>query len=100
MNGTFTSVTTTLLETATGATGITNGTNGNVVGVDGGLMPLGDYGGPTLVHALSIDSPAIDAAADSGLSTDQRGVPRPQGGADDIGAYESIKVLLPIVLTN
>jgi hypothetical protein len=49
---------------------------------------LADNGGPTWTHALVLGSPAIDAAGDSGLATDQRGVPRLQGGVDDIGAYE------------
>ena len=39
-------------------------------------------------HALVAGSPALDAAGDSGLDTDQRGVTRPQGSADDIGAFE------------
>jgi hypothetical protein len=49
---------------------------------------LADNGGDTLTHALVTGSPAIDAAGDSGLATDQRGVTRPQGAADDIGAFE------------
>ncbi|MBX3015408.1 MAG: hypothetical protein KF832_28065 [Caldilineaceae bacterium] len=49
---------------------------------------LADNGGPTLTHALSHGSPAIDAAGDSSLATDQRGVSRPLGIADDIGAVE------------
>jgi cellobiose-specific phosphotransferase system component IIA len=49
---------------------------------------LADNGGSTLTHALAPGSPARDAAGDSGLATDQRGVTRPQGAADDIGAFE------------
>src|SRR5262249_37526022 len=45
-------------------------------------------GGPTLTHALVTGSPALDAAGDGPLATDQRGVTRPQGAADDIGAFE------------
>ncbi len=79
------------------------------------LGPLEDNGGPTFTHALMHGSPAIDHGvcgaiinqrtqnlideALNGLSvdianqlepkiTDQRGVPRPQGPACDIGAYE------------
>ena len=58
------------------------------------LDVLANYGGPTLTHALMVDSPAIDAAADclslSGatVSVDQRGLPRPGGAACDLGAYE------------
>jgi hypothetical protein len=101
MNGAFTAVTTTLLEDGTGASGITNGTNGNIVGVDGGLRPLGNYGGQTLTHALNPDSPARDAAGDTGLSTDQRGNHRPQGEADDMGAFElGQKLYLPFVMAN
>lgn len=51
------------------------------------LGPLADYGGPTQTHALLPGSVAIDAG-DTSLTTDQRGIARPQGTADDIGAYE------------
>ncbi|MCP4418506.1 MAG: hypothetical protein GY805_17955, partial [Chloroflexi bacterium] len=51
------------------------------------LGPLQDNGGDTFTHALLDGSPAIDAG-DTTLTTDQRGVARPQGNADDIGAYE------------
>jgi hypothetical protein len=54
---------------------------------DPGLLPLADYGGPTLTHNLADDSPAIDAGDPAGcmmklagsgaatvpLATDQRG---------------------------
>jgi CSLREA domain-containing protein len=50
--------------------------------------PLANNGGPTLTHALMPNSPAIDAAADVGLTIDQRGVARPQGAGFDIGAFE------------
>jgi hypothetical protein len=54
------------------------------------LGPLADNGGPTFTQALLPGSPAIDAgAAVPGVTTDQRGVPRPQGAAPDIGAFES-----------
>jgi hypothetical protein len=59
------------------------------------LGPLADNGGPTFTHALLPDSPAIDAVTDCTLedgvtpvATDQRGVPRPQREACDIGAFE------------
>ncbi len=67
--------------------GFVGGVNNNLVTVPF-LLPLADNGGPTETHALALDSPAIDAG-DSSLPTDQRGVARPQGAADDIGAYES-----------
>jgi CSLREA domain-containing protein len=76
--------------------GITN-TDGNQVGnvppngspIDPKLGPLADNGGPTLTHALLLGSPAIDAASSADCpAKDQRGVPRPQGAACDIGSYE------------
>ncbi len=61
-----------------------------------------DHGGPStgsgtaaLTHALAAGSPAIDAAGDGGFDTDQRGVARPQGCADDIGAFELENVGCP-----
>ena len=56
---------------------------------------LADNGGSTLTHALVTGSPALDAAGDSPLATDQRGITRPQGTADDIGAFE-----LEVAATN
>ncbi|MFN4295078.1 MAG: choice-of-anchor Q domain-containing protein, partial [Thermoflexales bacterium] len=52
------------------------------------LQPLALNGGPTLNHALAPSSPAINAASACSASDDQRGVPRPQGLACDIGAFE------------
>ncbi len=69
--------------------GFTNGVNGNIVGSDPALGPLDDNGGETFTHALLGGSPALDAG-DTTLTTDQRGVTRPQFVADDIGAYESL----------
>jgi hypothetical protein len=58
------------------------------------LGPLGDNGGPTPTMALLPMSPVIDAGDDSVCPpTDQRGVPRPQGLACDIGAFELAPVL-------
>lgn len=51
------------------------------------LGPLADNGGPTQTRALLIGSPALDAG-NTTLTADQRGLPRPQGNADDIGAFE------------
>jgi len=65
------------------------------------LTPLGAYGGPTQTQALctgpgvpdpacAAASPAIDVGDNADCpDTDQRGAPRPQGSACDIGAYES-----------
>lgn len=58
------------------------------------LGSLANNGGPNLTHALLNISPAINAAAvctksnNTPLTTDQRGVARPQGGQCDVGAYE------------
>jgi hypothetical protein len=66
-----------------------------------GLDPkgLGNNGGPTESIALLSTSPAVDAipvanCTDTNgnpVTTDQRGVSRPQGKACDIGAYELIQ---------
>lgn len=68
------------------------------------LAPLANHGGPTRTMALFPDSPAINQIpidAKGGclvsnplmgippITTDQRGVSRPQGGLCDIGAYEA-----------
>ncbi len=69
----------------------------DLVNVDPLLGPLADNGGPstgsgqaTWTHALLTGSPAIDVIPVEAcmMSTDQRGVSRPQGPACDIGAYE------------
>jgi hypothetical protein len=57
-------------------------------------------GQSTLTHALFFGSPAIDAGDNFGCpTTDQRGVPRPQGPRCDIGAFEAWPpvVFLPII---
>ena len=56
---------------------------------------LQDNGGPTRTYALAPGSPALDkiplaACLVNGISTDQRGVKRPQGAQCDIGAYEYV----------
>ena len=56
---------------------------------------LRNNGGPTKTYALGPGSPALDqipldACHINGISTDQRGVRRPQGSACDIGAYEYV----------
>ncbi len=71
---------------------------GDRINTDPKLGPLADLGGPTPTHALRFDSPALDAGHSGGLTTDQRGLPRPidspdianaEGGdGSDIGAYE------------
>jgi hypothetical protein len=74
---------------------------GDLLDVDPLLDPLQDNGGPTFTHALLLGSPAIDAGNPAGctdqdgslLTTDQRGVSRPQGVACDIGSFE-LEVLM------
>ena len=70
-------------------------TPGDVSGVDPVLGPLADNGGSTFTHALTVGSPAIDAADPTDFPpSDQRGWGRPlDGDADsypmpDIGAVE------------
>ncbi len=79
----------TLIQVGDGAVGITNGGDGNFVGIDAKLGPLEDNGGPTPTMALLPGSPAIDAGSNPlNLTTDQRGFgPRAVGAAPDIGAY-------------
>ncbi len=82
-----------------GNSGLTNGVNGNLVGVaDPGLGTLASNGGPTQTIALLPGSPAINAgnptlAVDpqgDALTTDQRGTgfARKVNGTVDIGAFE------------
>ena len=60
------------------------------------LEPLADNGGAAVgpelnvvqSHALQAGSPAVDAATGSTETADQRGVARPQGLFNDIGAFE------------
>ena len=72
--------------------------------LDPRLGPLGDYGGPTMTHALLPDSIAIDHGSNAlaldrngnALTGDQRGLARivdvgttgPTGKTSDIGAFE------------
>ncbi len=58
------------------------------------LGALAANGGPTLTHAPLDGSPVVDSAGtDANLAVDQRGVPRPQGAARDIGAVESVDLI-------
>jgi hypothetical protein len=61
----------------------------DLINTDPLLGSLADNGGPTMTMALLPGSPAIDAGVSvSGVTTDQRGFPRFQGSAPDIGAFE------------
>lgn len=68
---------------------------GDQVNSDPMLGLLQDNGGPTFTHALLPGSPAIDRGSSTDIAghtvtTDQRGVTRPQGVASDIGAFELV----------
>jgi parallel beta-helix repeat protein len=81
-----------------GSGGLTNGVDGNLVGVaDPLLAPLGPYGGPTETIALLPGSPAIGAGtAISGITTDQRGVARPTDHPD-VGAFQDRGFTISVV---
>jgi len=73
-------------------------TNNSLSNTNPLLDPAGlqDNGGPTQTISLQPGSPAIDAipsgvnACGTTITTDQRGVNRPQGTACDIGAFEFV----------
>jgi len=93
LNGSVSTSNNTLLENTTGATGITDGVDGNIVGIDPILEPLANNGGTTLTHLLGCGSPAKNAGSNSfvtGITNDQRGTgfPRIYSGTVDLGALE------------
>jgi hypothetical protein len=73
----------------TGFTAATTQTGTTATPLDPILGPLQNNGGPTQTLALLAGSPAIDKGITTALTTDQRGVPRPQGLKFDIGAFEA-----------
>jgi hypothetical protein len=87
-----------LIQNTSGST-ISGTTAHNIVGQNPLLGPLQDNGGATFTRALLSGSPATDKGKSFGLSTDQRGAPRPfdfasvanasGGDGSDIGAFES-----------
>ncbi len=65
------------------------------------LGELAANGGPTPTHLLLAGSPAVNFGTNTGCpATDQRGEPRPQGAACDVGPVEAppLLVSLPLVL--
>ncbi len=88
-----------LIETVSGATiNETQNAGTNIIGQDPHLGDLQDNGGATETRALQSNSPALDKGKSFGLTTDQRGLPRPidrpnqtpanNGDNSDIGAFE------------
>lgn len=87
-----------LIKNTNGCT-VTGITKGNIYNTDPLLGPLQNNGGLTMTHALLAGSPAINAGpANAAPFFDQRGVARPQGAADDIGAYEFGTVPAPALV--
>ena len=71
----------------------------NIITADPHLGQLGDYGGGVPTIPLLLGSPAIDAVEAARCpATDQRGIPRPQGAACDLGAFEDRIVLATAVV--
>ncbi|HEX2913780.1 MAG TPA: Ig-like domain repeat protein [Chloroflexia bacterium] len=92
LSGVFTSNNYNIVANAAGATIIAQpGDKFNAAATPLNLGPLQNNGGPTLTHALLPGSVAYnsgDPANPAGLSTDQRGQARVQGGRMDIGSFE------------
>lgn len=81
-------------------TDLTNGQLNDQIGSSGTpiaprLGPLRNNGGITRTHALLPGSPALDAGADTGLGSDQRGRTRVFGKGPDIGAFEQDGSIIP-----
>jgi len=66
------------------------------------LLPIAlNAPGTTRTHALAPGSPAIDhASASFAPAADQRGIIRPQGAADDSGAFEFIPTVSDMAVTK
>ena len=82
--GTLSSNGTNIVRNPTNVTGLTAT---DKIGVDPKTRHASNNGGATQTHALLADSPAINAGSTT-LTTDQRGIARPQYGRADVGAYE------------
>jgi uncharacterized repeat protein (TIGR01451 family) len=82
--------------------------NNSLSNTDPLLDPAGlkDNGGPTQTIALQPGSPAIDAISPSAngcgttITTDQRGITRPQGSGCDIGAFEVVPAGADLSITK
>lgn len=107
LRSTATTATNCLIESASGHT-ITNGSNGNIVGMDAVLGALLDNGGPTQTIAIGCGSPARNTGTNTvtgaplNLTTDQRGTPfaRQVEATVDIGAYEIQIPGMPSAITG
>jgi hypothetical protein len=96
VSGTFSSGGHNLIGNTSGSAGF--GTTSDQLNINPLLGPLADNGGPTRTMALPLGSPAVDKGRSFGLTTDQRGAPRPfdfgsvanadGGDGSDIGAFE------------
>jgi len=86
-SGNFSSAMYTLVEDGSGATGIADGVDGNLVGAEPGLMPLMDNGGPTRTMGLVCGSVAINAGDAALMDNDQRDMPV-FNMQRDMGAFE------------
>jgi hypothetical protein len=75
-----------------GYTQVTDTSCGTTAAGDPQLSALGDNGGPTETMLPSATSPLLDQVPSDAclalITTDQRGVTRPQGSACDVGAVE------------
>jgi len=85
-------------------TNFVNGTNHDIIGTTAAPInpmvgALASNGGPTYTIALLKGSLAIDAdyAGTGSVIADQRGIHRPQGVRNDIGAFEYVAGILPVV---
>ncbi len=110
-----------LVDDTTDNCGASDGVDGNIVGDDPQLLPLGDNGGPTptmlpfnLTGGVSAVSPVIDVGDDTlsvdetnaPLAFDQRGsgFPRVVGAEVDMGAVEGVDEVVcptyPVTVVN
>ena len=88
--------------------GLTTATDKQAAGLDPSVGALANNGGPTQTLLPLTGSPLIDAITAAacqtgpatGVTTDQRGVARPQGSGCDIGAVEVVPPLLVPLFTG